>query len=115
MPDFSEPTPVLDGTWMNVRQAPVVCWSEGRFAPMVKIQRNVLPSLRQIHVRVSSELKRVLKIFCAREGVTEQAWLLDLIEGEMVKQAPDLWPPEKSSSGKMPREPAGIRGTRRTR
>jgi hypothetical protein len=29
----------------------------------------------QIHVRVPPEFKRALKIFCVREGTTEQAWI----------------------------------------
>lgn len=46
----------------------------------------------QIHVRVPPEFKRALKIFCVREGTTEQAWLSELIETELKSKAPDLWP-----------------------
>jgi hypothetical protein len=67
-------------------------------------------SFRQVHVRVSSELKKGLKMFCAREGTTEQALLLNLIELELAKRAPDLWParkagPSKSSNATKARQP----------
>jgi len=45
----------------------------------------------QIHVRVPPEFKKALKIFCVREGTTEQAWLSELIETELKNKAPDLW------------------------
>jgi predicted DNA-binding protein len=45
----------------------------------------------QIHVRVPPEFKKVLKIFCVREGTTEQAWISELIEAELKNKAPDLW------------------------
>jgi hypothetical protein len=45
----------------------------------------------QIHVRVPREFKKALKIFCVREGTTEQAWLSELIEAELKSKAPDLW------------------------
>ena len=45
----------------------------------------------QIHVRVPPEFKKALKMFCVREGTTEQAWLSELIETELRKKAPDLW------------------------
>ncbi len=45
----------------------------------------------QIHVRVPPEFKRVLKMFCVREGTTEQTWIAELIETELKKKAPDLW------------------------
>jgi hypothetical protein len=45
----------------------------------------------QIHVRVSPEFKKALKMFCVRQGTTEQAWLSELIETELRKKAPDLW------------------------
>ena len=45
----------------------------------------------QIHVRVPPEFKRALKMFCAREGTTEQAWISELIETELKSKAPDLW------------------------
>ena len=45
----------------------------------------------QIHVRVPPEFKKALKIFCVREGTTEQAWISELIETELKSKAPDLW------------------------
>ena len=45
----------------------------------------------QIHVRVPREFKKALKIFCVREGTTEQAWISELIETELKSKAPDLW------------------------
>ncbi len=45
----------------------------------------------QIHVRVPAEFKKALKIFCVREGTTEQAWLSELIETALKNKAPDLW------------------------
>jgi predicted DNA-binding protein len=45
----------------------------------------------QIHVRVPPEFKRALKMFCVREGTTEQAWISELIETEIKNKAPDLW------------------------
>lgn len=45
----------------------------------------------QIHVRVPAEFKKALKIFCVREGTTEQAWISQLIETELKSKAPDLW------------------------
>jgi hypothetical protein len=46
--------------------------------------------LPQIHVRVSPEFKRAAKMFCVRESTTEQGWVVELIEAELVKRAPDL-------------------------
>lgn len=46
----------------------------------------------QVHVRVGSEFKRALKMFCVREGTTEQAWIVALLEAEVSRLAPDLWP-----------------------
>ena len=45
----------------------------------------------QTHVRISPEFKRALKMFCVREGTTEQAWISELIETELKSKAPDLW------------------------
>lgn len=45
----------------------------------------------QVHVRVSSEFKRAVKMFCVRNSTTEQAWILNLIETELTRKAPDLW------------------------
>jgi hypothetical protein len=59
--------------------------------------------ISQIHVRVPPEFKRALKIFCVREGTTEQAWISQLIETELKSRAPDLWSkrflPNKSKTG----------------
>lgn len=46
---------------------------------------------RQIHVRVSPELKKAVKMFCARGSTTEQSWIHTLIEDELQRKAPDLW------------------------
>jgi hypothetical protein len=46
---------------------------------------------RQIHVRVSPELKKAVKMFCVRDGTTEQSWIHALIENELHRKAPDLW------------------------
>ena len=54
----------------------------------------------QIHVRVPPEFKKALKIFCVREGTTEQAWLSELIETELKNKAPDLWSQEVSKDRK---------------
>ncbi len=48
---------------------------------------------RQIHVRVSSDLKKAVKMFCVRENTTEQSWIRTLVEGELHRKAPDLWTP----------------------
>jgi predicted DNA binding CopG/RHH family protein len=50
----------------------------------------------QIHVRVTSDFKKAVKIFCVRQGLTEQAWISELIEAELKNQAPDLWPEQPS-------------------
>ena len=54
----------------------------------------------QIHVRVPPEFKRASKIFCVREGTTEQAWLSELIETALKNKAPDLWSQEVSKGRK---------------
>ena len=54
----------------------------------------------QIHVRVPPEFKKALKIFCVREGTTEQAWLSELIETELKRKAPDLWSEKLPSTRK---------------
>ena len=46
----------------------------------------------QIHVRVTQEFKRAIKMFCVRAGTTEQSWVLELTEAALKHQAPDLWP-----------------------
>jgi predicted DNA-binding protein len=48
---------------------------------------------RQIHVRVSPELKKAVKMFCVRDSKTEQSWIHALIEDELRRKAPDLWAP----------------------
>lgn len=48
---------------------------------------------RQIHVRVSPDLKKAIKMYCARGGTTEQAWIEGLIDEELRRKAPDLWKP----------------------
>ncbi len=49
------------------------------------------PKESQVHVRVTAELKKALKMFCVREGTTEQSWIIELLEAEPTKRAPDLW------------------------
>jgi hypothetical protein len=44
----------------------------------------------QIHIRVSSQFKRAVKVFCAREGLTEQQWAHNVLEAALLRQAPDL-------------------------
>ena len=44
----------------------------------------------QIHVRVSPDFKKAVKMFCVREGTTERTWILDHLEAELAKRAPDL-------------------------
>jgi hypothetical protein len=58
------------------------------------------PSIRQVHIRVPSELKKALKMFCAREGTTEQAWLLQVINSELAKRASDIWSHNNPNSAK---------------
>ena len=53
--------------------------------------KRALP-IRQVHVRVSVAMKKAVKIFCVREGTTEQAWVYRLIERHLTRKAPDLWP-----------------------
>lgn len=52
----------------------------------------------QVHVRVSAEFKRALKVFCAKAGTTEQAWVVDLLEVELARRAPDLWKRTRAKS-----------------
>lgn len=51
---------------------------------------------RQVHVRVSPDLKKAVKMFCVRGGTTEQSWIHALIENELHRKAPDLWSPSAS-------------------
>ena len=57
-------------------------------------------SIRQVHIRVPADLKKALKMFCVREGTTEQAWLLQVINSELAQRASDLWPGTDSTSVK---------------
>ena len=54
----------------------------------------------QIHVRVPPEFKKALKMFCVREGTTEQTWISELIETELRRKAPDLWSEKLPSTRK---------------
>jgi hypothetical protein len=49
---------------------------------------------RQIHVRVTPDLKKAVKMFCVRNGTTEQSWVRRLVENELHRKAPDLWAPD---------------------
>ncbi len=51
----------------------------------------------QIHVRVSPDFKKAVKMFCVREDTSEQTWISQIIETELAKQAPDLWHIENAS------------------
>ena len=53
--------------------------------------------MRQVHVRLPAALKRAVKMFCVREGTTEQAWVRGLIEDRLTRKAPDLWPGSEST------------------
>jgi hypothetical protein len=50
-----------------------------------------------VHVRVSAALKKAVKMLCVREGTTEQAWVHGLIEEQLRRRAPDLWPGAKAA------------------
>lgn len=54
----------------------------------------------QIHVRVGVDLKKAVKMFCVREGTTEQTWVVGLVESELAKRAPDLWAPHTRTGKK---------------
>ena len=61
------------------------------------------PKGSQIHVRVAADLKKGVKMFCVREGTTEQSWVVGLVEAELAKRAPDLWsatPARKQRAGR---------------
>jgi predicted DNA binding CopG/RHH family protein len=47
----------------------------------------------QLHIRVSPDLKKAVKMLCARDGTTAQSWINTLIENELHHKAPDLWTP----------------------
>lgn|GEM_PF-4017299 len=56
------------------------------------------PMTRQMHICVPLDLKGISKVFCAaREGTTEQAWLLKTIDSELARRAGDLWPAHGTS------------------
>lgn len=57
----------------------------------------------QIHVRVTRALKKAIKMHCVRQDTTEQAWIAKLVEGELARKAPDLWPENTSASHKIQR------------
>lgn len=57
----------------------------------------------QIHVRVSPDLKKAVKMFCVRDNTTEQSWINTLIENELHRKAPDLWSKAGSSAKKAKR------------
>lgn len=52
---------------------------------------------RQIHVRISAAMKKAVKMFCVRQGTTEQAWVEGLIEDRLRRKAPDLWSSDDKS------------------
>jgi hypothetical protein len=62
--------------------------------------------IRQIHVRVSAAMKKAVKMFCVREGTTEQAWVEGLIEDGLRRKAPDLWPGGGTTATESPKSKA---------
>jgi hypothetical protein len=46
----------------------------------------------QVHVRVPPKLKRAVKMYCASQDMTEQALILRLLDAELRRRAPSLWP-----------------------
>lgn len=48
-------------------------------------------AMRQIHVRVSPDLKKAVKMYCVRGNTTEQSWIHALVQDELHRKAPDLW------------------------
>lgn len=54
----------------------------------------------QTHVRIELEMKKAIKIYCARSGLTEQAWLYSVISKELKRVAPDLWQQAASAEGR---------------
>lgn len=53
----------------------------------------------QVHIRVEPALKRALRIYCAREGTTEQQWVTRALEEGLTRDAPDLWPERDRTEG----------------
>lgn len=47
------------------------------------------PKGSQIHVRVTADLKKAVKMHCVREGTSEQGWVVELIAAELGKRAPE--------------------------
>jgi hypothetical protein len=45
----------------------------------------------QIHVGVTDDLKKAVKMFCVPEGTTEQSWAVGLLEADLAKRAADPW------------------------
>jgi len=66
----------------------------------------------QIHIRVSPEFKRALKIYCAREGITEQRWAQTTLETALSDSAPDLL---RQRSAKTAANSVGLRRSSGTR
>ncbi len=64
---------------------------------------DTLAKFAQIHIRVSPNVKRAVKIHCAQAGTTEQAWVHTLIEAALSKQAPELLPRQRRASERPPR------------
>jgi hypothetical protein len=59
---------------------------------------NPTPTTAQIHIRVPSDFKKAVKIYCIRLGTTEQAWIFRIVEAELARQASDLWPSPTQSA-----------------
>jgi hypothetical protein len=58
----------------------------------------------QIHIRVTPNVKRAVKVHCAQMGTTEQAWVERMIETALHKRAPELLPPwQRRASGRPSR------------
>lgn len=64
---------------------------------------DTLAKFAQIHIRVTTDLKRAVKVHCAQTGVTEQAWVQNLIEAALSKQAPELRPRQRREHARPPR------------
>jgi hypothetical protein len=58
--------------------------------------------ISQIHVRVPTDFKTALKMFYAREGRTEQAWISNLVETwDGLKDMPGLIHHEALRKGRI--------------
>lgn len=64
---------------------------------------DTLAKSAQIHVRVTPATKRAVKVHCALAGTTEQAWIEQMVEAALKKQAPELLPRPRRASGRAPR------------